>query len=237
MHIPLRDKDAADELHKLIFNHHWYVPPNQTEAYPHKKEVEHVASILPASEVKSVVDVGCFEGYTTVGLAKHYPYVLGLDARPQSLAKAFLRSLYESVPISLSVWNAEVDPVPECDLLFHAGLFYHLTNPMQHLRNLAGRSRYLYLETHVAPIPGIPSKGSQVSLSAIEEYQGYRGVWWRESGWKDPLSGLHPRSFWLDRTELQRLVAECGFTLMEQVYFDEMHGCGPRGGWLLKYDK
>ena len=52
-----------------------------------------------------------------------------------------------------------------------------------------------------------------------EEINGYEGCWYGEYGYKDPLSGLSEKSFWVSRASLIKMLEKYGFSHVN-VYED-----------------
>lgn len=63
--------------------------------------------------------------------------------------------------------------------------------------------------------------------------QGYRGVWVEEFGWRDSLSGIDVKSFWLDRAELLRFFQDHSLEV-ETINDEPLSESGPRSYWLIR---
>ncbi|MGL5094077.1 MAG: hypothetical protein ACRDD1_00715, partial [Planctomycetia bacterium] len=107
-------------------------------------------------------------------------------------------------------------PLGRFDAVFDVGLLYHLPDPHLFLKRLAAVADRHYLWTHFCP----PAK-------ADAEQAGYRGCRYREFGVAEPLSGLSPTSFWPTLPELQRMLADVGWTEQTVVARDNSHPHGP----------
>ena len=99
---------------------------------------------------------------------------------------------------------------------FCAGLLYHLVKPWRLLREIAGVSGRLFLDTHYW------TSGDTV------EIDGYRGGWFEEGGYDDPLSGLDQRSFWLTRPSLLRALTDSGWVVRHVTDHPDWAGAGAR---------
>lgn len=180
---------------------------------------------------KKVLEPGCLEGYNTWSLYEMGSgYVTAFDIRSKNVMKTYLRGLAYG-----SHWDVRLGNVEELgtsypwlkeefpyDLLFHAGVFYHLKDPTVHLAQLKGVASHLFLETHTAR-PGMP----------LVTLNGYQGHWHKEGGWNEPLSGKDDSSFWLTLDSLMMLWEKAGFKLINHVINDSGHRNGPRHGFLL----
>ncbi|HVA50927.1 MAG TPA: methyltransferase domain-containing protein [Pirellulales bacterium] len=172
---------------------------------------------------RRVLEPGCLDGHLTVGLCGAGADVTAFDVRPSCVIKTFARSLAFGFQPRLLLHDARrMAELGTFDLVYHSGVFYHLEDPVEHLRSIAAMAPMMALDTHTAR-PEEP-------LDAID---GYEGCWAGEFGWHDEQSGLGPRSFWLTRPELFRLFNECGFA-QETLWQDDAAPNGPRGFYLLK---
>jgi hypothetical protein len=113
--------------------------------------------------VKSAVDLGSYEGYHSIQLAE-FPgmeRVVGLEGRARNVAKATLvnESLgYDKVHFhQYDLEQAGRVPLPEpgpFDLVFCAGVLYHLSQPWEAVRWMAEAcTKYLFVDTHYADLP------------------------------------------------------------------------------------
>lgn len=157
---------------------------------------------------RSVLEVGCFEGIHTIGLAQAGARVTAVDARMENIAKAILRCHFHGVQADIRCCNvendAEVDALPEVDLLHHIGVLYHLARPVQHLRRIARKVRVgVMLDTHVAH----PDQASD-SLT-----DGGLTLRCRRVGESlpDVFSGVEGHANWLLLDDLLGLLREAGF--------------------------
>ncbi len=123
------------------------------------------------------IDAGCHEGFYAVELARRgVEYVLGVDVREESLAKA--RFVSRTLGLGNVAWlraNCEelrVEDTGEFELCLFLGLLYHLENPMLCLRNVARITREVCI----------------VETQVIEEVEGATEWGWRE--WKRPYQGV-----------------------------------------------
>ncbi len=169
-----------------------------------------------------VLEPGCLDGHITVGLCGAGADVTAFDVRPSCVIKTFARCVAFDFHPRLLLYDARrMADLGTFDLVYHSGVFYHLENPIEHFRSIAGMAPRMAFDTHTAR-PNEP----------IDVVDGYQGCWAGEFGWQDEQSGVGPRSFWLTRPELFRLFAECGFA-HEPLWQDAAAPNGPRGFYLL----
>lgn len=215
----------------------WMFPPGLVD-YPHYDEIAKLDELIGLAG-KRVLEPGCFEGYITVEMARRGADVTAFDPRPMPLCKAFARAL--TMPLAGSVCLAAGDArdIPtsygkgEFDILFHAGLLYHLPLPVKHLLFMRGMFQYVLLETHVAPERDQDVTNANLD-AAISQNEGFEGRWYRELGWADAPSGLDERSFWLTEASLLRLIAECGLQVVSCITNNDAATHGPRRCYLLE---
>ncbi|MDE2101382.1 MAG: hypothetical protein KGL39_29310 [Patescibacteria group bacterium] len=183
-----------------------------------------VAALAERVDVKglSVLEIGCLEGCITAGLCNTGAHVTALDARPECALKTFLRCLALGFHPTILLSDARDPLLCRYDIVFHAGVLYHLADPVAHFRSLCSVAPIVFLDTHTAR-PG----------REIEQVADFDGEWYAEYGWTDEFSGLEERSFWLTKESLYRLIDECGFD-RETIKEDEGAENGPRGWYLLR---
>lgn len=113
--------------------------------------------------VTSALDLGSYEGYHAIQLAElpGMERVVGLEGRARNVAKANLVNEclgYEKV--RFHVYDLEQiaqAPPPEpgpFDLVFCAGVLYHLSQPWELVKWMAAAcSKFLFIDTHYAELP------------------------------------------------------------------------------------
>lgn len=220
----LQKRDISDSLP-------WLWPPG-VELFPHRASIEHLNALLPIKQLR-ILEPGCFEGYTSVYLAKLGAQVTAFDVRPMNVVRAFARSLYHDVRLDLHVGDAReiarLYAPDSYDLVFHAGLLYHMRAPAEHLRQVAKLAPYVFLDTHIALEDRVTNPG----LGEITEHDGLKGRWYAELGWRDELSGAEEQSFWLTEEALRRLCESCELSVTKLSRSDDTPN-GPRIAWLLR---
>jgi hypothetical protein len=77
---------------------------------------------------KSVLEIGCFEGIHTIGLARAARQVTAIDARVDNVVKTLVRASFYGCRPTVFVCNVEDHPVPVFDLrsdvVHHVGVLY-----------------------------------------------------------------------------------------------------------------
>jgi hypothetical protein len=168
-----------------------------------------------------ILDLGSLEGGQTFQLAKHPGVrVLGLEGRQYNIDRAeFVRSILglENVKFLLvDLEKYDMAKLGRFDVVFCSGILYHLPEPWTLIEGIRRISDKVFIWTHYAE-----------EAKATEVINGYRGWWYQESGFKDPLSGLSPKSFWLAFDSLQDMLRHCGFTRQNIVDKDPHSQPGP----------
>ena len=248
MRIPITDQQLAD-INRLLPWLQYFIDSAGRKLGAgddhcvHGWNDERVTTLLKHVPVagRRVLEPGCLEGVMTCALCAAGADVTSFDVRPSCVIKTFARCLafgfrprlllHDARQISelgtrnSGLWDSEFHtPHSEFpfDIVFHSGTFYHLANPVEHLRALAKLAPVVFLDTHTAtPCP------------RLDTVDGYQGMWSVEHGWNDEWSGVEARSFWLAKAELRRLIAECGFEY-EVLRDDDLHPKGPRSWYLLR---
>lgn len=179
-----------------------------------------------------VLEVGSCEGQHTVLLAAFCREVVALEVRPRNVVGALIRQfLWGSRNVHNLVMDArELDPaLGPFDLVFHVGVLYHLSDPVEHLHAVAPLGRTLLLDTHYAT----DDLRRMPEASIAHQGRTWRTRVFREGGWQDAFSGVEDTSQWLYREDLLELLRTIGFTEIE-VLRDEVERNGPRIGLLAR---
>src|SRR5262249_29156704 len=115
------------------------------------------------------------------------------------------------------------DTIGKFDILFHAGLLYHLKNPLEHLYLMRTVAPVLVLDTHY----GTEDVERLEKTSTTFEGETYEAYIYREHYWtEDPLSGMEENSLWLSRDGIFHALERFGFEVV--CAFDEPNHLGPR---------
>ena len=182
--------------------------------------VEDFFRVFPG--VRSILELGCLEGGHTFALARQpsLARVLGLDARPQNIARArFVQDLLRSKNVEFAQADLEETNLTgfgEFDAVFCSGLLYHLWEPWKLVEQIPRVAPRLFIWTHYAP-------ENEATLTRGN----WRGREQVEGGKDEPLSGMKPKSFWLTLESLLQLLRSAGFTSIKILENNLEHSNGP----------
>ncbi len=163
-----------------------------------------------------ILEVGCFEGIHTIGLARASKSVKAIDSRIENVVKTMVRlgffDLHASVfTLDLEKITPQHYPLLSCDLIHHVGVLYHLTNPAEHILQFANYcEKHVLLDTHYAT----PEMAKLNYSHDGKEYRFYRH---RESGYKDVFSGMLDHAKWLTLEDIEDLLTQAGFGKVEII--------------------
>lgn len=162
---------------------------------------------------KTVLEVGCFEGVHTVGLALLGAQVIGIDSRIENVVKTMVRTAMFGYRATILKCNVEVaaerQQLTEVDLLHHVGVLYHLTDPVSHLRLVGGLVREgVMLDTHYAE-PHQATSTYQAGETAVP----YRRL--DEGGQREVFSGMSDHAKWLTLDTIHAVLRGIGFDRIE----------------------
>lgn len=159
---------------------------------------------------KHVLEVGCFEGIHTVGLARFARQVSAVDARIENVVKTMVRAAFFGCTprvFKCDLERASLDlEALRADVMFHVGVLYHLQDPVSHLRALGRYTRSgLLLDTHY-----VLDSDADLSYEVAGERWRYRRR--PEGGIDDVFAGTGDHSKWLTLSSIMDLLAQAGFT-------------------------
>ncbi|MBI4829796.1 MAG: DUF1698 domain-containing protein [Nitrospinae bacterium] len=185
-----------------------------------------------------VIDLGCLEGGWTFEFAREGMLALGIEGRESNYARLrFLEEYFRLPNLSfelLDVKRLSRERHGVFDVIFCAGLLYHLDSPfafLELLNTLAHSRTILYLDTHFAP-PDEESLARNVHRSALSPLSDmthnghqYRGRWYFEY----PQNAAPPpgrqwtavsnhRSFWPCYEPLMRALSDTGWHYILDAY-------------------
>jgi SAM-dependent methyltransferase len=179
----------------------------------------------------SIVDLGCLEGGYTALFARAGFAALGIDGRPENVARCEFGAGRLGLPdlrfVCDDVHNLEA--YGNFDATFCCGLLYHLDDPVAFLR-MVGRltRRVLILQTHFAT-DSLPPRFPE--LSELTTNEGVLGRWYLEhpdEATEEEMLGNawssigNKRSFWVEKRHLLQTLVDAGFApVFEQ--FDWLH--------------
>lgn len=196
--------------------------------------------LIPASDVRvetiskqygqldSILEFGPCEGYFTVQLAKICNRLTSLELRPKNIVATLTRLfLHEINNVDLQLFDVRnLDAnFGHFDLLFHCGVLYHLSNPVEHLYQIAPLADRLYLETHYL------TNDDQRYERADITYQGqtYPALKWSENDLSDVWAGAQRTSQFLYGDSLLQLLQDIGYSSLK-VAFHANFDFAPRVG-------
>jgi 2-polyprenyl-3-methyl-5-hydroxy-6-metoxy-1,4-benzoquinol methylase len=210
-------------------------------SYPdHDEIMKVVANYLGGDfESKSILDVGCLEGYFALECARHGASVVGFDGKMLNVKKCeFARAALgiDNVRFvrddALAITRREYG---EFDVVLVLGLLYHLEDPFSFLANVAELCRgFVVIDTHVALVdqPEVIKGNWRVDLSDLQEFhfrgRRYAGRLYREfpAGTSQVEKDLSPTaslrnelSVWLTEDALAALLRDLGFEQVDQIVY------------------
>jgi SAM-dependent methyltransferase len=174
----------------------------------------------------TLADIGCLEGGFSVEFARMGLDVTGLEVRESNMSACNYVKSRVNLPnlkfVKDDAWN--IGLYGPFDIIFCAGLFYHVDKPREFMRLLASNSRkMLFLDTHFAP----PEGHTNISLSPVMEHEGMLGRWYDEFASEANFKARedfrwaswdNKKSFWAMREHLLQLIHESGFNIVLEQY-------------------
>lgn len=161
-------------------------------------------------EAMTVMELGCLEGGHSLAMIEGgIAHVTAVEARSSNVVRAsYIRSIYGHqdkitiVPADLEKF--ELASLGKADVVFCCGVLYHMNNPRRLLEQMSlACTMGAYIWTH---------------------YHARSSTWMPESGPDDPLSGTSPKSLWLSKSTLNRMIAEVGFKIASQECDENANG-------------
>jgi SAM-dependent methyltransferase len=180
---------------------------------------------------RSVLEIGCFEGAHTLGLCQLGAQVTAVDSRVENVVKTIVRTACFDHHPRVFVCDVERRPLPvellRAEFCHHVGVFYHLADPVTHIRELGELIAHgILLDTHYA-----------AAAEATERYEvgGESFAYQRygEFGYDDVWSGMFDHSKWLTLDTILQLLNRAGF---DRVLTTATHvgSQGPRATILVE---
>jgi ubiquinone/menaquinone biosynthesis C-methylase UbiE len=179
---------------------------------------------------RTLVDLGCLEGGFSLAFAEAgASHVVGIEARAISVERCELaRRLRGTERVEFVVADIKDELVQRdpFDIVFAAGILYHIGDPAQMLRTVRASCReFALIDTHVAD-PDVPSHGCSEMAELHSGNHTYQGRWFPEydadasasdrdgylwAAWSDS------DAFWPTEDELVRMVLDAGFAAVEKI--------------------
>lgn len=174
---------------------------------------------------RSVLEVGCFEGIHTIGIAQCGAKVYAIDSRVENVVKTIVRASMFGYTPQVFVCNLEEDSdvarLPAVDFVHHVGVLYHLKDPVSHLLKLADNAKDgLLLDTHYA-------SSGMVNSCYVVNGKEYRCFGYREKGRNEVFSGMYDHAKWLLLEDIKELLSQIGFSDI-RISKDFQQRNGPR---------
>jgi 2-polyprenyl-3-methyl-5-hydroxy-6-metoxy-1,4-benzoquinol methylase len=191
------------------------------------------AVALGGLERCSVVDLGCLEGGFALEFARRgASSVIGIECRPESIQRCEVaRDLMQmaNADFVLGDVTTELGARPDLfEIVFAAGILYHLERPDEMLRTIRSRCSGLALiDTHVATPDRITHNCSE-EIAVLTAFDGteYRGRWFCEfdPDWTSHARATNPlasagnqTSFWPFEDDLVRMIKDAGFDDVSKI--------------------
>jgi tRNA (mo5U34)-methyltransferase len=172
-----------------------------------------------------VLEIGCFEGNHTLGLARFAKRVTAVDGRMANVVKTIVRCAMFGVYPTVFKCDVEARPLDvaalQADVVHHVGVLYHLRDPVRHLHDLGQiAQRGVLLDTTYA-------HDHEATETYTVDGKEYRYKRYREFGLADPFSGMHEHSKWMRLDDILLLLAEAGLSDVKTLRTKEER-YGPR---------
>ena len=163
---------------------------------------------------KHVLEVGCFEGIHTIGLANYARKVTGVDSRVENVVKTMVRCAFFGLHPTVFKCDVEARPLDygllAADVVHHVGVLYHLQDPVSHLLDLKNFARVgVMLDTHYA-------EEGEVTGVYERELRQFRYKRYPEDR-TDHFSGMYDHAKWLLLEDIVAVLKEAGFNQVEIV--------------------
>jgi len=172
--------------------------------------------------IETVVELGSLEGGHSFALAQNpsVTRVLAIEGRADNIEKAeFVKNILNDEKVEFiqaDLEKADFQSFGKFDAVFCCGLLYHLPKPWELIPKLAKISPNIFIWTQISE-----------EAKAKKMREGWRGKFYREGGFLDPLSGLSKKSFWLSLGSLINLLTISGYKEIKIIENDLRHAKGP----------
>ncbi len=181
--------------------------------------VEQFFECFPNS--KRILELGSLEGGHSFALARNplVEEVIAVELRDQNVSRAkFVQQVLGDRKVKFvhaDVLEYDFAEQGEFDAIFCSGLLYHLREPWKLIEKIGKATANTFLWTHYA-----------CENEAKKFSGGFRGRWYKEHGWLDPLSGGAKHSFWLSMGSLVNLLNANGFNRINLLENNLTHRSG-----------
>jgi SAM-dependent methyltransferase len=157
-------------------------------------------------DVENIIELGSLEGGHSFALARNpsVKRVAAIEGREKNIEKAKLvQKILGDKKVEFvqgDIEKLDFGQFGKFDAVFCSGLLYHLPKPWELIPKLAAISPNIFIWTQISE-----------EAKAKKMREGWRGRFYREGGFFDPLSGLSKKSFWLSLGSLVGLLTENDF--------------------------
>lgn len=211
------------DYHVLHMANRHYQPPRLgylRTPFGEDMRIKYITHFLDLRELR-VMELGAHEGHHSILIEKMGAREnFALEARQENFAKCLLiqekygldRTHYYQINIE-DLYRGKC-PAPfsgKFDLIFCLGLLYHLPDPLRALSWFARQGDRLFLGTHFVEPAVIHLYHNLEDGVYSDQDKNYRGMWYREGGIEDRLSGMSGDSFWPYEEDLLKMLEDAGF--------------------------
>ena len=182
----------------------------------------------------SILEVGCYEGHHSASMAMYSNDVWAIDGRIENVIKTLVRTWVcncedrvKTNLVDLEKYNLQsamrnFGRIEPFDLIYHRVVLYHLSHPVQHLKECATICQsYLYLHTQIA-------SNDAVNMDITVDNSIYRVYQYKEPKVSvSPFSGITSHAYWLTQESLIQALEKVGFRNIETLDVKEERN-GPR---------
>jgi SAM-dependent methyltransferase len=190
---------------------------------------------------KRILDLGCLEGgYTAAFAQMGAKEVVGVEVRTLNIKRCLLvKQQLELNNVQFhqeDVRNVDKHSMGQFDIVFAAGILYHLDDPYSFLKNISEMTiDFALIDTHIATKIKHVHGCSPLLVEKIFGSQKYVGRQAREypAGMKKADLEKHvwtswgnPSSFWLTEESLVKMLSDVGFSYVSKVYVPRGYRCG-----------
>lgn len=169
---------------------------------------------IPDLKMKSVLEVGCNEGFYSVRLDKLCAHVTALDIRPKNIIASLITNFIHETNVDFKLFDLndfQHYPVKH-DIIYHCGVLYHIKNPIEHLRAVAEKCETLFLSNRC-----FSTEGSRPYLGT-EEIEGYTLHKVKEYKYSHVYGGVTEYSCWIDPKDMENILHYVGFSKVECIF-------------------
>ena len=163
---------------------------------------------------KSVLELGALEGGNTIILEKlGIKRITSIEGRIESYIKCcVIKNLFQlnkTTFILDDIRNLTAEKYGSFDIVFVAGILYHLDSPHLLLHTLGEMTNTLVISTHYADGTSPTPLAEELILKGT--LGSYKGKAFTEAPLDNPNAGLQSKSFWPYEDDLLKMISDSGF--------------------------